>query len=116
MTNNEARQYFTDQGLSYSDIGSKEIAKLGSILKSKLDSFSNGSFKMQLVEKGKFNFNNITGTLINGSIRVNGTHFEDREGITFNKDGFIGFSGWADSTNKVPFIESFIEWVNALKN
>lgn len=45
-------------------------------------------------------------------ITVDGSYFEDREGITFNRDGFIGFAGWACDENAEPFILAFIDWVN----
>lgn len=44
-------------------------------------------------------------------ITIDGSYFEDREGITFNRDGFIGFAGWACDSNVQPILKAFIEWV-----
>ena len=35
-----------------------------------------------------------------------------REGITFNKNKFISFAGWADDNNVKIFTEAFCEWVD----
>ena len=40
-------------------------------------------------------------------IGIDGSYSKDREGIAFNSDGFIGFCGWADSSNKVPITTVF---------
>lgn len=45
-------------------------------------------------------------------IRVDGPYFEDREAISINSDGFIGFAGWADSRNERPFLCAFARWLD----
>lgn len=108
-TRDNSRKLFLINNLSYNDIGSKEIGLLRKRISRKLVEHSTSSFKMELIDGEPFKFNN-DGVLIRGSIRVKGNHFDDREGITFNTDGFIGFSGWADSKNKLPFLNAFNEW------
>lgn len=44
-------------------------------------------------------------------IFANSDYFKRREGISFNKDGFIGFCGWADAANTKPFYVAFIKWL-----
>lgn len=41
-----------------------------------------------------------------------GSYFNGREAISFNKDGFIGFCGCADSMNARPFVSGFCRWVD----
>lgn len=41
-----------------------------------------------------------------------GSYFTGREAISFNSDGFIGFCGWADDKNSMPFLVAFYRWVN----
>ena len=53
-----------------------------------------------------------TGGIESAFIRCNGTYFKDREAISFNGDGFIGFAGWADSKNVQPFYKAFQRWMN----
>ena len=54
------------------------------------------------------------GNIKFAAIRVKGTYFSDREAITFNEDGFIGFCGWADRYNLIPFVMGFKEWCDYL--
>lgn len=43
---------------------------------------------------------------------INSHYFTQREAISFNPDGFIGFAGWGDSGNRQRIITAFIEWVD----
>ena len=45
-------------------------------------------------------------------VRVDGPYFEDREGISLEPGGFIGFAGWADSRNERPFLVAFARWLD----
>ena len=45
-------------------------------------------------------------------VRVDGPYFEDREGISLEPGGFIGFAGWADSRNERPFLVAFARWMD----
>lgn len=49
-------------------------------------------------------------------LKVSGPYFSDREAITFNADGLIGFAGWADEVNVEPFIRGFVRWVDWMTN
>lgn len=56
----------------------------------------------------------------NGSITecylfMNSHYYTRRECISFNKDGFIGFAGWADDGNSNPIRRAFLEWCDILK-
>ncbi len=42
-------------------------------------------------------------------------YFDDREAVTFNRDGFIGFAGWASDENVQPILGGFIAWVGELQ-
>ena len=46
-----------------------------------------------------------------------GSYFNGREAISFNSDGFIGFCGWADDKNSIPFLVAFYrgvsEWLDS---
>ena len=48
-------------------------------------------------------------------IKVICDNYSQREAISFNPDGFIGFAGWASSYNTRLFIDAFIEWVDYMK-
>ncbi|PLR99541.1 hypothetical protein [Bacillus sp. T33-2] len=49
------------------------------------------------------------------AIKVNGSYFDGREGITFNENGFIGFAGWASDYNVKPFVNAFVKWMDWLE-
>lgn len=45
-------------------------------------------------------------------IRVDGGYFKNREAVSFNYDGFIGFAGWADDKNVQPILSGFYCWID----
>lgn len=47
-------------------------------------------------------------------IRCRASYFDNREAITFNRDGFIGFAGWAGDENVQPILQGFSDWVKAV--
>lgn len=112
-----ARKYFKNNNLSYEDIGMNEIYKLIQILNRRIAEA--GSCILMINEpklRGR-NTNiklNKVGKIKYAEIRVKGTYFNDREAITFNEDGFIGFCGWADGHNLTPFVMGFREWCDYL--
>jgi hypothetical protein len=50
------------------------------------------------------------GKLVCAYMTGSGEYFTAREVISFNRDGFIGFCGAADSENTQPVLAAFIEW------
>ena len=55
---------------------------------------------------------NYNGTIQSAYLFTKGRHFEERECISFNHDGFIGFAGWASTTNVTPIVNGFMDWLN----
>lgn len=113
----EARNYFKECNLTYDDIGMNEIYKLIQILNKNIVQVDSC---MLMINEPKLNGRNKNIILKNGKIkfaeiRVKGTYFGDREAVTFNSAGFIGFCGWADGRNLIPFVEGFKEWCDYLK-
>ena len=108
-----ARDYFNKCNITYEDIGMNEIYKLIQFLNKKIADA--GSCMLMINEpklKGR-NTNiklNKNGKIKFAELRVKGTYFDDREAITFNEDGFIGFCGWADGYNLTPFVTGFKDW------
>ena len=113
-----ARNYFKKCNLTYDDITMNDLYKLIQILNIKITEA--GSCMLMMNEpklRGKCpNVKlNKSGKLVFAELRVKGTYFDDREAITFNKDGWIGFCGWADGYNLTPFVIGFKEWCDFLK-
>lgn len=110
--NKIARDYFKNSGLTYNDIGSKELYALIPFLKEELA--KRKAFPMRLSRKVVMKITD-TGRIKEAYLYVNGSYFRRREAISFNQDGFIGFCGWACTNNTIPFTNAFKRWVDYLK-
>ncbi len=104
MTNDEIRVLIKDKNITTENVTRKQLIELHNILSSKLESSEcfDGAFRMNLL---KLDDNNKYMT-------CKSDYFEDREAISFNRDGFIGMAGWADSKNITPIREAVVEWLN----
>ncbi|MCY8060997.1 hypothetical protein P8859_06000 [Bacillus spizizenii] len=115
MNSEEARNYFIQKGLSYEDITEGDICVLVILLNKhvketvKAHKMSVDTMRMSQKIKSKYKTN---GTLKCCYLYINSHYFTQREAISFNPDGFIGFAGWADSSITQPLIDAFIEWVD----
>lgn len=116
MNNNQAREYFKNKGLNYSNIRKEHIEKLICLVYTELEKYLNNGTKyskemnMKVKQLGYRDKKFTKNGLHHAYIRVDGSYFGGRECISFNSDGFIGFCGWADSTNTEPIINAFVEW------
>lgn len=116
-TNEEARQYFRDKGLSYADITEGDILSLLMLLNREIKksnkagetSVSTMHMSSKIGMKKRTN-----GTIIQCFLYVNSHYFTRREAISFNEDGYIGFAGWADQGNKNPLLRAFLRWCDDL--
>lgn len=116
-TNNEARQYFRDKGLTYDDITEGDILSLLMLLNREIKksnkagetSVSTMHMSSKIYMKKRTN-----GTIIKCFLYINSHYFTQREAISFNEDGFIGFAGWADQGNTNPLLRAFLRWCDDL--
>ena len=113
-----AREYFKKSNLTYDDIDMNAIYKLIQILNVEI-ALTKSCMLMINEPKLRGKYTNVklnrNGKLVFAEIKVKGTYFADREAITFNTDGFIGFCGWADGYNLTPFTNGFKEWCDYLQ-
>ena len=116
-----AREYFEEKGLSYLDIKEKDIEKLREFVKYELQTYlptTDHSRSMDLrlskIRKTDFKYNK-DGSVKYGGVWIEGSYFKFREGVYFSENGFIGFCGWADGSNKIPIITAFTRWCDYLK-
>ncbi len=130
MINDEARAYFKSKGLDYSILSQKNRELLREFVRKELKTYRNGQFRMNIKRQNKskdlrIDENGITffGIRAKGfnTMAIKGetkefVHFDDREAISFNRDGFIGFAGWADSKNVQPFLSAFCKWCDEMAN
>lgn len=104
------RTNFTISGLTYSDITLNDINHLIDLVNK--NGASHKRMKMTVCRVLKKDVKLSTkGGIIHAYIKVKGPYFDKREAISFNEDGFIGFAGWADKFNVLPFVEAFDEWL-----
>ncbi|WP_315080818.1 hypothetical protein [uncultured Clostridium sp.] len=117
MNRDEARKYFKSKNLTYDDITSGDICVLAMVLNksikvaNKNNEMSVNTMHMSEKIKSKYKSN---GKLVECYFFINSHYFTRRECISFNKDGFIGFCGWADGSNTAPVIKAFIKWCDYL--
>lgn len=116
-TNNEARQYFRDKGLTYDDITEGDILSLLMLLNREIKksnkagetSVNTMHMSSKITMKKRTN-----GTIIKCFLYINSHYFTQREAISFNEDGYIGFAGWADQGNTNPLLRAFLRWCDDL--
>lgn len=117
-TNDEARDYFKECGLSYKDIMEGDILTLVLLLNRELkksNKIGETSVNTMSLSKKIDMKKNTDGSIRICFLYMNSHYFTRREAISFNQDGFIGFAGWADSGNLNPLKRAFLAWCDQLK-
>ena len=116
-TNDEARAYFKDKGLTYKDIKDGDIAALAILLGQeykKSNTIGETSVNTEYLSKKIDIKHSSNGSILSCFLYVNSHYFTQRECISFNRDGFIGFAGWADQGNVNPILRAFLKWCDML--
>ena len=116
-SNDEARQYFKDKGLTYADITEGDIlvlvGNLNKEIKKSNKAGETSTDTMHLSKKIAIK-KNRDGSIVSCYLYMNSHYFTQREAISFNSDGFIGFAGWADQGNTNPLLRAFLKWCDYL--
>jgi hypothetical protein len=116
-TSDEARGAF-NADYSYHDITRRDILILAAILEHELTEARECPSTQVMAElrlkKKLHDSYDGDGRLNEAYVRCSGPYFKNREAISFNIDGFVGFCGWADSKNQRPFLDAFARWVEYL--
>lgn len=116
-SNDEARKYFADKGLTYDDITEGDILTLVILLNKHIKAANKDnetSVDSMYLSKKIDILKKRNGTIIRCFLYMNSSYFTRRECISFNSDGFIGFAGWADQGNTNPILRAFLEWCDIL--
>ena len=117
-TNDEARAYFKECGLTYKDITEGDILLLVLLINRELkksNKVGETSVNTMSLSKKIDIKKNTNGTIKTCFLYMNSHYFTRREAISFNQDGFIGFAGWADGGNLNPLKRAFLAWCDQLK-
>jgi len=107
-----ARNIFSEAGLTYKHATRANLQKLRNLINAEM--VKGGYIRGSLKCKQRPFLQDDNGVLYAG-IRCKAYYFTDREVVSFNPKGFIGFAGWASDTNIKPILEGFIQWVSELK-
>lgn len=100
MNNDEVREAIKGKGITSDNVTETQLRSLFKILQRKLresDCFE-GTYRVFNRKPSKF-------------MTCSAHYFKNRELVSFNRDGFIGFAGWSDSKNVKPIHDSIIEWL-----
>ena len=115
-TTNEASEFFKNRGLSYDSIHEGDILILCMMLQKELKKSNKaGETSVTMTLSKRIDMKKKSnGSITECYIYMNAHYFTRRECISFNRDGFIGFAGWADQGNTNPLLRAFLEWCNYL--
>lgn len=110
MTRDDARATWAKSGLSYSILNRENLGRLRKLMEIELKDagLMNDTLRMDNSVKPIYAKRNWAG------LRCRAYYFEDREAVTFNSDGFVGFCGWADNDHVAPFVTGFVKWVEEM--
>ncbi|PLP86826.1 hypothetical protein CYD26_22640 [Pseudomonas sp. FFUP_PS_473] len=107
ISRDQARDLFAKSGLTYSVLSPESMRSLRAKINERMvdSGVMNGALRCRQ-----------RATLRDGyaEMRCKASYFDDREAITFNPDGFIGFAGWASDGNVQPILQGFAAWVKEM--
>lgn len=109
---NQARAFFYASGLTYDVLTRSNLQRLRAHINRhmKLSGFMRGTYRC----KQRATIKKNRAGLIYAQVRCKAYYFDDREAVSFNTDGFIGFAGWADDNNIKPVLAGFVDWIDSV--
>lgn len=119
-TRDEARARFSELGIEYGRIYEGDIEVLYMLTNKAVKRFANeppvkdSITTMHMSKRVKVD-KRTNGTIRGAYLFVNSYYFTQREAISFNPNGFIGFAGWASDNNVQPFLEAFMKWCDYME-
>ena len=108
-SNDEVRKLISESGITTDSLTMKQAMELHDCLSESLSSSGcfRGSFRMNPLpltnDKWKF-------------MTCRSDYFDNREAVSFNRDGFVGLAGWASSENVKPIRQGLINFLSGDKN
>lgn len=117
-SNADVRQHFKECGITYNDITEGDILALVLLLNREIKKSNQiGETSVNTMRLSKrISINTKPDGSINTCFLYMSSHyFNDRECVSFNRDGFIGIAGWADDGNSNPIRRALLAWCDDLK-
>ena len=99
-TNDDARVAIKEAGITTDNVTDRQLKQLWYALSARL--LESGNYN------GTYEMNAPTGTKF---MTCRTEQWDEREAVSFNRDGFIGFAGWADSSNVKPILKAVEDWL-----
>jgi hypothetical protein len=112
MTRDEARAIWAQSGLTYDDLTEGSAKRLRKLIDTHLR--DSKSFKGTFHAPRAATLRREGGKVVYADIRCSAYYFDNRQAVTFEKGGFVGFAGWADDTNVQPILEAFVSWIGEM--
>lgn len=120
LTRDNTRKYFNNLDLNYNIITEIDIRRLMNIVDRELldyldtDKGKQMNMRLSNLKKKDIKFNK--DGLEYAYLKIDGSYFKEREAISFNRNGFIGFAGSLDDDNTEPILNGFYEWCEYLED
>ena len=106
LTRDDVRAAYKASGLSDLPLTLNRMATLRDLINRRmLDlGYMDGTFHMRHTSDIKISNGYVT-------MRCEAYYFNDREAVSFEPSGFVGFAGWADGNNVQPILRGFTDWM-----
>ena len=100
--NDHARELIASAGITTENVTKAQLVILWHLLSNQL--MESGNYR------GTYAMNDGGGKFM--TCRTE--QWDSREAVSFNRDGFIGFAGWADSKNIQPILDAVGDWLEQI--
>lgn len=112
MTREDARALWVRSGLTYDALTPKSLSSLRGRINSEM--LASGVISGTFRARQRFSCGTDRQGRRHADLRCHSDYFDNRQAITFEADGFIGFAGWADDLNVAPILKAFSSWVEEM--
>lgn len=107
------RSLFKKCGHSYEDLTEQSVGMLAAFVNRELKACHTAAptryLESMYVSGISYKYGRF-GEILSARILVSSEQFEDRQGVSFDRDYFIGLAEWADPITKHPIMIAFKKW------
>lgn len=112
------RVRFAELGIEYGQIYEGDIEVLYMMLNRRIKRYTKEPgcklTTMHMSKRVKID-KRTNGTIRSAYLYINAHYFTQRECVSFNPNGFIGFAGEMSLANTAPICEAFMEWCDYME-
>ena len=110
METKEARVLWSESGLQFNKLSKPNLQRLRCLVNDQL-------LKHTVLKEFKCNQRWVFGGQPGqewATLKCSAFYFENRQCISFEPNGFVGFAGWASSDNVQPILIGFCNWLDEM--